>query len=74
MTMRQRLLCGGVLAAIAITAPAGASDGAPPDTVRLSLTASVTRALGDGEEMRQAEARYSSVRATSRRARPRCRG
>ena len=67
--MRQRLLCGGVLAAIAITAPAGASDGAPPDTVRLSLTASVTRALGDGEEMRQAEARYSSVRAAYLQAR-----
>ena len=69
MSMRHRLLCGGVLATLAITGTAGALQDAPPDTVRLGLHAAVARALDLGEEMRQAEEQYAGVRAAYLQAR-----
>lgn len=69
MRKRQRLLITVGLAAIAIAGPARARAEAPGDTLRLTLAECVDQALAQGEEMRQAEDEYASVRAAYVQAR-----
>jgi outer membrane protein TolC len=69
MSMRHRFLIGGWLAAVAIAVPARATVAAPGDTLRLGLTECVAQALGQGEEMRQAQDEYATVHAAYVQAR-----
>jgi outer membrane protein len=69
MKTQVRLWSLAALILWAVAVPAGATAAAPGDTLRLSLTECVTRALGEGEEMRLADADLALARAAYVQAR-----
>jgi outer membrane protein TolC len=67
--MRRGLWIGTLIAGMAVASPARALDGAPADTLRLTLSECVAQALTQGEEIRLADAEFASVHAAYVQAR-----